>query len=165
MQSRPDKFMKVSRVSGYGLAILTFSAALAIPGASLPVTPQKAPVLLATNGVAAPNPPPRSVFVDDFDQGKDPFFPHSTRRSQPGKGSAIVSAPPVLDQLVLKGITGTKNRRFAIINSEVFGVGEEHDLTLAGQRLNLRCEQINETSVVVSVKGQPNKKELKLRQF
>jgi hypothetical protein len=165
MQSRPDQFMKASRVSGCRLASLIFSAALVLPGAPLPVTPPTAPAALATNKVAAPQPPPRSVFVDVVGQGKDPFFPQSTRRSQPGKGTAVVSAPAVIELLVLKGITGTKNRRFAIINNEVFGVGEEHDLTLAGQRLNLRCEQINETSVVVSIKGQTDRKELKLRQF
>lgn len=157
--------MGQSSPGGRGAACLTAVLALTMCGASTENRPAVTPAVAATNQVAKVVLPPQSIFIDEVGQGKDPFFPNSTRREQPGKTPATVQMPTVLDQLVLKGITGTKTRRFAIINHEVFGVGEEYELTLAGQRIKVCCEQINETSVVISVRGQPNKMELKLRQF
>src|SRR5687767_4531240 len=62
------------------------------------------------HGAAAPEPmdPTKSVFVDDPNFGKDPFFPRSSRR---GKRTPVVTETngvvSVPDDLILKGLSGT----------------------------------------------------------
>jgi hypothetical protein len=80
-----------------------------------------------------PNSPP---------EGRDPFFPGSTRvynnnpQNQP-RG-------PSLTELSLKSIMGTPPRVFAIINNHTFASGDEGDITLkSGQRLHVLCVDIN----------------------
>src|SRR6266567_1653448 len=57
-----------------------------------------------------------SEFVNTPSFGKDPFFPKSTRRGAVQTNAAEV-APTPISCLVLKGISGSKGHRLAIINN------------------------------------------------
>lgn len=105
----------------------------------------------------------KSVFEDDLKSGKDPFFPKSMRRGEktPAPNAKVVA--PVI-QLSLKGISGPANRRFALINNQPLAAGEEGYVRVPGGQVKVRCWEIREDSVVVSVEGDAEKKELRLRQ-
>ena len=104
--------------------------------------------------------PYQSVFVDDPKFGKDPFFPRSKRR-----GVELVStntAYAAVPDLVLKGISGLKEKRLALVNNRTLEKGEEAEIKVNNQPLRVRCVEIREKSVVLSVDGQI--KEIFLRQ-
>jgi len=96
----------------------------------------------------------KSTFVNTAGVGKDPFFPRSTRR-----GAAVTTTPEVetganFGFLSLKGISGSKNRRLAIINNRTFEPGEEGELRVNGRIVRVRCVEIREDGVTVSINGQ-----------
>ena len=93
-----------------------------------------------------------SEFRDDPKFGKDPFFPQSTRRS----ANEPVSVGPVVSttKLKLQGISGTKEKRLAIINNRTFEEGEEAELKVEGQPTRVRCIKIGERSAQVLVNKQ-----------
>jgi hypothetical protein len=105
----------------------------------------------------------KSVFEDNLKSGKDPFFPKSIRRGakEPVVSAQVVS--PVI-QLALKGISGPTNRRFALINNQPLAAGETAYVRIAGGQVKVHCWEIREDSVVVSVEGDSEKKELRLRE-
>jgi hypothetical protein len=97
---------------------------------------------------------PQSVFVipNSPSEGRDPFFPGSTRvfnnnpQSQP-RG-------PSLAELSLKSIMGTPPRVFAIINNHTFAAGDEGDITIkSGQRLHVLCVDINPKAGTATVEA------------
>jgi outer membrane protein assembly factor BamB len=59
----------------------------------------------------------------------------------------------LFDQLEVKGITGTKQQRLALINNTMLAAGESVQIRLGKQTMTLRCEEIKEQSVVVSFVG------------
>src|SRR5262245_13713726 len=69
---------------------------------------------------------PQSVFVDEVDFGRDPFFPRSTRRPKVivRATDPELSRPVVPGFLVLKGISVSKDRKLAIINYYTAAEGE-----------------------------------------
>src|SRR6185503_696469 len=74
-----------------------------------------------------------SVFNDTARFGKDPFFPKSMRREQrtPVLATNLVLQPGELPPgMVLKGISGTKDKPLAIINNYTFATGEEAELRI-----------------------------------
>lgn len=98
--------------------------------------------------------PSKSVFVNDVAYGKDPFFPRSTRREAKAPPVEVVRPVEVaVDGLKLSGTSGTHPNRLAIINNRTFAVGEEHTIKLGEQRLNVKCVEIRDDSVVVNVGG------------
>ena len=106
---------------------------------------------------------PQSFFVSVPTQGKDPFFPNSIRRG----GGPPPPPPPTnhltsLPVLKLQGITGPANRRLALINNRVFGVGESGSVNAGGKKVTIKCEKIGprSASIVESPSGQ--KEELHL---
>ena len=111
---------------------------------------------------------PKSVFVDDANHGKDPFFPNSTRRLEALPRIAVtntVSPVNVLwDQLFLKGISGTKEQRLALINSATVAEGELAELRVGQHILKLRCREIRERSVLIELVDSREIRELKLRE-
>jgi hypothetical protein len=115
---------------------------------------------------------PKSVFVNDPEVGKDPFFPYSTRRKD-AMPRAVVTAPstnatPALRihvDLKLKGIAGTKEQRLALINSVTMAQGETADIKCAGGHIiKVRCREIRDYSVLVELVGLGEVRELKLRE-
>ena len=97
---------------------------------------------------------PRSEFVDDPGNGKDPFFPRSTRRKAIVR--TVDTAPPdptVPSFIVLKGISLSQGRKLAIINNHTLGEGEERELKGNGQVLKIRLIEIKEKSVIIETGG------------
>lgn len=125
-------------------------------------TPAAAPsrsaahALATTNAAPAVPKIPESVFIipDTPKEGKDPFFPLSTRlRASTVVASTKHSAAPPVD-LDLKGISGAADHRLAIINNRTFAVGEEGEVTYGSGRIRITCEEIKDDSVRVLVNGQ-----------
>ena len=109
---------------------------------------------------AAPPPQPAkmeiqpSVFAipNNAAEGRDPFFPGSTRvfDANPAKQSQ----GPSLTDLTLKSILGTSTRAFAIINNHTFAPGDDEDVTTkTGQRLHIHCVNINPKAGTATVEA------------
>lgn len=131
--------------------ILKSSALMLVAGILLP----------ASRGADNSPPPivpvgaPKSEFVDDPGNGKDPFFPRSTRRKAVVK--TVDTAPPdptVPSFVVLRGISLAQGRKLAIINNHTLGEGEERELKAPnGQVLKIRVIEIKEKSVIIETGG------------
>jgi hypothetical protein len=95
---------------------------------------------------------PKSVFSDD-EQGRDPFFPKSTRRQlKPAGPDAPKTVGPA--SLVLLGIIGEPERRIALINNQSFAAGEEQSVRVpGGGSAVIKCVEIRERSVMVTIHG------------
>jgi hypothetical protein len=105
---------------------------------------------------------PKSEFVDDPGNGKDPFFPRSTRRKAVVK--TLDTAPPdptVPSFITLRGLSFSQGRKLAIINNYTLGEGEEFSLKVNGQVLKIKCIEIKEKSVIIETGGAT--KEIPLR--
>jgi hypothetical protein len=115
-------------------------------------------MVLATGAAPAPQAAvtnaTRSVFIlpSDPKQGRDPFFPDSTR---PYKLAAAVS-PRAADvtSLVVKGFSGSMDHRLVIINTHTFAAGDEGDVITPAGRIHLSCLEIKTNSVVIEIGGQ-----------
>ena len=126
----------------------------------LPVAAAPAPAPAATPAathVAQPVTPEvtlRSVFVlpTNLKEGRDPFFPASTRPYEDAASKNPVAGD--LTALVLKGFSGTPDHRLAIINNHTFGVGDEGDVLTPHSRIHIRCVEIKDKSVVIESGGQ-----------
>jgi hypothetical protein len=105
---------------------------------------------------------PLSVFVipDSAKEGKDPFFPLSTRRAPP-EVIETNSQPIVSFDLHLKGISGPTDSRLAIVNNRTLQAGEEAEVTTSNGRVRIRCLDIKRESVVIQIG--PERRELRLR--
>lgn len=114
---------------------------------------------------------PRSVFANDPNVGRDPFFPGSTRRKDviPRAVVTTTNAAPVhsiaSDLLKLKGISGTKDQPLALINGSTMAPGEIADIKCyGGQIVKLRCREIRHQSVLIELLHGGEVRELKLRE-
>jgi thioredoxin-related protein len=75
---------------------------------------------------------------------------------------APTAPPPQFNDVVLKGLSGSKNNRFAMINNKTLGAGESAVLKLGDREAKVKCLEIRENSVLVSVDdGAP--REVKMR--
>jgi hypothetical protein len=152
--------LTVSLLAG-GLSVNMFSAQ-ADPGS--PVlrdnTGEGGPAVASVRAHSATNAAPatpkviEAVFVvpTTVQEGRDPFFPDSTRL-RPAAPARVTSAPPVIADLELKGISDGANLRLAIINNRTFGTGEEGDVICAAGRVRIKCMEIMTDSVRVFVNG------------
>jgi hypothetical protein len=105
---------------------------------------------------------PKSEFLDDPGNGKDPFFPKSTRRKVVVRTpDAAPPDPTVPDFVRLQGISFSAGRKLAIINNYTLGEGEEFTFKVNGQPIKIQCIEIKEKSVIVAVSGAT--KEIPLR--
>ena len=113
--------------------------------------------------VAEASPIPQSVFVVSAKKvdGRDPFFPTSTRL----EGKVVIlstnKAPAV--ELTLNGLSGTPENPLAIINNKTFAVGETNEISFSGSRLQVHCLEIRKDSVVVEINGNGERKVLSYR--
>ena len=117
----------------------------------------------STNAAPAQAEIPKSVFIIPTtpQEGKDPFFPQSKRLF----ASAVVrtNLPPSVPGagLYLNGISGSPERRLAIVNNQTFAANEEGDVPTNRGRAHIRCLEVKADSVVIQVGGE--KRELHLR--
>ena len=107
----------------------------------------------------------KSVFEDKL-QFRDPFFPSSKRRQPAVVTSANpdVPAPKPVVELVLKGISKSANRKFALINDQTFEVGEENQVKTPAGLVKVKCLEILDESAVISVGPEGERRELRLQQ-
>ncbi len=97
---------------------------------------------------------PKSVFVSNDSRGKDPFFPNRSRLAQPTTvTSSVTNTAPNLNDLQLKGITGTAERRTALINNLTFGKGEEGEVRARNGKIKIRVLEIRDKSVLLQIEG------------
>ncbi|MFN7139998.1 MAG: CvpA family protein [Limisphaerales bacterium] len=64
--------------------------------------------------------------------------------------------------ITLRGISGSGERLFALINDQTFGAGELSSIKIDDRRIHVECVQILHDSVVVKVEGNPEPFELRL---
>jgi hypothetical protein len=118
--------------------------------------PAKPLAQIATN--AAPIEPevPKSVFLIPTtpQQGRDPFYPSSTRLFASVVISAAKQPVVIAIELQLKALSGAPGHRLAINNNHTFKSGEEGDVTTNAGHARVRCLQVNEDSVLVLVGGE-----------
>jgi len=69
-----------------------------------------------------------------------------------------------LAALKLKGISGPKNQRLAWINNQTLSAGERAKVKMGDGEVIVRCEEILENSVIVTIDGQKERRELRLRE-
>lgn len=81
----------------------------------------------------------------------------------PRFGGAATQPPIRYTNLALKTISGTANRRFALLNDQTLTVGETLPVKLLDGKVNVRCVEIREQSVIVDVQGEKGPREIKLR--
>lgn len=115
----------------------------------------------ASKQVAIEVPASQFVIPTSTSEGRDPFFPDSTRVH----ASAIINTNPgpkaPSAPLVLQGISVVGPKRFALINGRTFEVNEDADVSVGRAKVHVLCVSIKEDSVVVEVEG--SRQELRLR--
>ena len=91
--------------------------------------------------------------VNEGQRQANTFVPHRTMPDE-------IPEPGFLDQLKLKGISGSKTNRVALINNRTFAVNELVKIKLAEKMVAVRCLEIRDESVIVSVGGLTKWKEV-----
>jgi hypothetical protein len=109
---------------------------------------------------------PRAVFIvpRNPEQGRDPFFPRSTRvynTQAPAAGPGTNTVVTQVINLKLTGISGSMERKLAMINNKTFEAGEEAEVQAGGIRVRVRCLEVGADFAVVFAGGE--RRELRLR--
>jgi protein disulfide-isomerase len=105
--------------------------------------------------------------------GAKPFLAEVERLRQSARDAAAAAAKPAVSDsvtnaatqhagLTLKRITGSKQHRRAVINDYPFATGETAILRLVDGSVRIQCLEIRGTSVLISINGQKEKRELRL---
>lgn len=130
------------------IPVLLFPAILAVPlvcSADPAKDPAKTP--------AAKPVPQKSVFVMPTSpkEGRDPFFPESTRVYE-----TMISTTHVVEitSLVVKGYSMVNGNPCVIINNHSFMTGDEGDVLVPGGRIHVHCLNIKPGAVTVDANGQ-----------
>ena len=85
----------------------------------------------------------------------------STAPSAPIFSGAPTGPAPQYKELALKSISGTGAKRLALINNATLGAGETGKVRLGGGEVKIRCDEIRDESVIVTVEGK-GKRELRI---
>lgn len=145
--------MKYSCLTPLGLYLATLVGVTALTVSADPVP--KAATNAPPAAKAAPQEPVivRSTFEAPKtpNEGRDPFYPNSTRVS--GVVLAKTNPGPAAVKLVLKALSGAAAQRLATINNVTFAAGEETDVIAGTSRVRVRVIEIKDDSVVVEVGG------------
>jgi thioredoxin-related protein len=102
-------------------------------------------------------------FLDPQAKNPEETKPALPKQPLPLFGGAATQPPPRYTELTLKGISGATNRRMAIVNNQTLGVGEQARVKLGDGEVKVRCLEIADTSVIVMVDGETERRELRLR--
>jgi hypothetical protein len=84
------------------------------------------------------------------------FVPHQMQKFD-------LPEPAWVQKIKVGSISGTPDRRFALINNEIFAKGDQATLKVGDQRVMVHCIEIRESSVVVSIDGIDGTRELSLK--
>lgn len=126
--------------------------------------PVAKPAAPATPAVEATERVSTFVIPTSLAEGRDPFFPKSTRFIVKPAISAPVTDPgpgPVV--LELKALSGTAERPLAIINNRTFAEGEEQDVNTTQGKVKVLCLQIDAPGMSVKVRARGETQQLDLR--
>ncbi len=87
--------------------------------------------------------------------------------SEPSESLPLFSGAPTgpapkYKELTLKSISGTGAKKLALINNQTLASGESAKVRMGAGEVKVRCEEIREGSVIVTVDGKPERKELRL---
>jgi hypothetical protein len=115
-----------------------------------------APVVFGGQPKAAPVKPalPVSTFTMPSGprEGRDPFFPESTRPYEENKptptGSTLAS-----DSFSVKGLSVEHGHPMVIINNHTFAVGDEGDVLTSAGHVHLRLVQIQGNTAIIQANG------------
>jgi hypothetical protein len=86
------------------------------------------------------------------------FVPHQVKPSE----IPAVPDPAWVKQIKLNGISGAGARRLAIINNQTFQRGDELKVKIAEKSVKVRCVEVKESSVLITIEGLEGERELKL---
>lgn len=119
----------------------------------------------AASVIAVEPPLPRSVFVSPKKtaEGRDPFFPNSTRPYGVDDSPKTAARTTPDAELALKGISGTPEQPLAIINSTTFTTGEDNEVITRVGRIRIRCVEINVAAGTVLIQMGGERRELRLQ--
>ena len=96
--------------------------------------------------------PARSVFVMPAgpQQGRDPFFPESTRPYE-----EIMASKHTVEPLTftVNGLSVEGGQPMVIINNQTFAVGDEGDVRTGGKQVHIRLVEIRDGIAVIEVNG------------
>jgi len=156
-------------VGGVGVflisTLLTATAAEVNTNASLVAHARKANVTPVVETTPVEVIVPRSTFVvpRKVVEGKDPFFPNSTRVYSAGNPAPTNGVPSIVADLTLRGISGTPEQPLAIINTTTFTTGEVNEVLIKnGGRLRVHCVEINMSTGTVLLQIGSERRELHL---
>ena len=96
-------------------------------------------------------------------EGKDPFFPNSTRVYGTDSTARTNSAPSIVADLTLKGISGTTEQPLAIINTTTFTTSEINEVIIKNGRVRVQCLEINMAAGTVLLQVGAERRELRLQ--
>jgi hypothetical protein len=106
-----------------------------------------------------------SIFVTNDTAAKDPFFPQRQLFDGNSTGKTPSPRPVRVESLVLKGIIGPPEKRFALINNATFAPGEQLEIRVdVDRKVTVKCVEIRKDTVVVEVvnAGSTERRELKI---
>jgi hypothetical protein len=108
------------------------------------------PAVAASANTNAPVP---SVFImpTSPSEGRDPFFPNSTRPYEENRSHVRHQAD--LTSLEIKGFSEIAGQRYVIINNHTFGAGDEGDVITPEGRIHIRCLSVGNDTVLVESGG------------
>jgi thioredoxin-related protein len=91
--------------------------------------------------------------------------PEQTASSKPAPRpeNAATPAPAGFSELTLKGISGPKDNRLAMINNRTLAAGESTTIRLRDRPVKIRCVEILEKSVIVTMDDSEERREVRLR--
>jgi hypothetical protein len=82
------------------------------------------------------------------------FIPHQPKASE-------MPEPSWVKQIKLNGISGTPERRLAMINGKTLEKGDQASLTLGAKTITVRCIEIRQSSVLISIDGLDGTREVR----
>lgn len=118
----------------------------------------------ATNVATAQPQIPKSEFYESLPNGRDPFFPKYSAGPTTVSTNIVRTASSLL---VVKGMSVRGNKRLVVIGSAIdigkswsLEAGDEREIILGNSRVKLRCDEIRDEVVVVSLGTPPQRIEL-----
>jgi hypothetical protein len=155
--------MNIAIMKSYSGFTFVWICALAAPFACALAAPEKQSAKKTASTNAEPV-IPTSVFMIPArkEEGRDPFFPTSTRlfASQQPPVQKGQKPLPVEIPLTLTGIIPLK---LAMVNGRTFEPGEEGEVVANGVRKKIRCLKVTSESAIVELLPEGERRELKLR--
>lgn len=87
-------------------------------------------------------------------EGRDPFYPASSRPYQAAVLPTAKTMDLNLDLLVMQGISGAPPNRLVIINKRTFAEGDSSEVSTSQGRIRVHCLEINDHTALIEVNGQ-----------